>query len=843
SNVPKKNKKRKHLPREIGRQIAVVAILSMLLVTSIVYFISRQIIYNETLGRITETASTAANSVETFMEKQETLLSAAASASVFVNDKNKLPDLYLGMMQNHAEVQELYMGFADGTGVFGKYDSPVPEGWNATESDWYKLAARAGGSIVVTEPYPTTAGLGMCITLVAQAGEVGGIQGTIGIDVGIDVIVSIINSIKLGENGYAFLVTNNGAIVTHKDTAFVPAGDKIVNISSIEAYAGITDIVQGGSVPVKRKDYDGIEKYFAAVNIPDANWTLYVVLPVYEITKDLNIGLAITIAPLVVMAFITGLFTVIVIRRKITYSLTRLLKGLNGLSVGDVSFRARKGNHDDEISLLYDGFGKISTIIRELIEDMGVMATEHAHGNYTYKIDVSKYTGAYAKIINGINEMTFTYTDDFIAVIEMLEKFAEGDFTADVRQYPGELSASNVTIDKVRNNLAGISNEIKKIADRAARGDLTVRANESNAKGEWLQILSGLNMLVDEVAKPVTEVSAALKKFAAGDLSAKVTGDYSGSFNLMKQSLNSTIKEIAGIILTISATLKAVEGKDMTVRINKAFKGDFNEIKLSVNNIINNQSQLLKYIAEASNRVSIDAKEIESANSVLAKGVSVQAEKTESISSAFATVSEQTTENAENAERADKISKTSLNNANEGNEKMQSMLLAMEEIMTASDSIATIIKTIRDIAFQTNMLALNASVEAARAGAQGKGFNVVADEVRNLAMRRSKASKETHELINDIVSKIKEGTGFATAASAALTTIVSDVNSASRMVTKIAKCSLEQKKVVDLAAYDMEQISNVVHSNSATSEQTAAAATELSLQATRLDDVLRQFKI
>jgi methyl-accepting chemotaxis protein len=595
--------------------------------------------------------------------------------------------------------------------------------------------------------------------------------------------------------------------------------------------------------PLKSKDYDGKNKYFIALPVSSSDWTLYAVIPVREVDGGINMGLIGALVVLVVAASISALIMVWVVRKKIAFSLTRLVSGIDSLANGDISFRARASEKNDEISILYGAFAKISSIVRSLIEDMSIMAKQHSEGNYKHKIDESKYTGAYLAIVSGVNSMTFTYTDDFVAVLNMLEKFAQGDFSADVRQYPGALSEGNVIINKVRENLKGISYEISRLADRAAAGELSVRADSNNAQGEWLKILAELNNLVEQVEKPIYETSVALKKIAAGDLSAKVTGDYKGDFDLIKSSLNGTVDELSGIITTINDTLRDVVEKDMTVRITKDFKGDFNNIKNSVNSIVQAESDLITMIVQASDSVSLGAKGIESASTSLAEGVSVQAQRVQNITKAFEIISTQTKENSKNAQNADKISKESIDHANDGHSKMCSMLVSMDEIHIASANIATIIKTIRDIAFQTNMLALNASVEAARAGTQGKGFNVVADEVRNLAMRSSKASKETQELINDIVARIKEGTTLASDASNALTKIVSDVNSVSRMVAKIASASAQQMNIVDKATNDMEQISGVVHANSATSQQTAAASIELSSQAAQLDGVLKEFKI
>jgi methyl-accepting chemotaxis protein len=454
-----------------------------------------------------------------------------------------------------------------------------------------------------------------------------------------------------------------------------------------------------------------------------------------------------------------------------------------------------------------------------------------------------RYVGSYLSIVRGINNMTFNYVNDFTSLLGVLERFGKGDFAADVRQYPGELHEGNTIIDGLRRNLSSISGEINLLAEQASNGELSVRADTSRARGEWLKILVALNKLIESVATPINDANTVLAKVVDGHLSIKMDGQYRGEFDVMKRSINSTIEEFSTIINNVSETLQAVVNNDMTVRITRTFKGDFNKIKDSVNTIIESEGELLQNIAETSRFVNSGAKRIEAASASLAQGVSVQATTVKELTDSLEEIRTQTRANCDDAENADELSKVSISNASDGAEKMKSMLVSIEEIRIASGNIATIIKTIQDIAFQTNMLALNASVEAARAGAHGKGFNVVADEVRNLATRSQKASKETQSLINDAVNKITEGTFLANAASTALSKIVGNVNSVSDIITKIADSSTNQEKLVSDVFRSMNQIEHVVQSNSATSQETATAAIELSSQSEQLDDILQTFKV
>jgi methyl-accepting chemotaxis protein len=171
------------------------------------------------------------------------------------------------------------------------------------------------------------------------------------------------------------------------------------------------------------------------------------------------------------------------------------------------------------------------------------------------------------------------------------------------------------------------------------------------------------------------------------------------------------------------------------------------------------------------------------------------------------------------------------------------MLTSMESIKASSAQISTIIKVIETIAFQTNLLALNAAVEAARAGEHGKGFSVVAEEVRNLAARSQQSAKETTHQIDESITRVNEGMGMAEGTAVSLETIVADVRQVSGLISQIATLSEEQADSILLINNGISEISSVVQTNSATSEECAAASQELSSQAQMLQQLVSFFKL
>ncbi|HIJ78041.1 MAG: methyl-accepting chemotaxis protein [Desulfobulbaceae bacterium] len=230
--------------------------------------------------------------------------------------------------------------------------------------------------------------------------------------------------------------------------------------------------------------------------------------------------------------------------------------------------------------------------------------------------------------------------------------------------------------------------------------------------------------------------------------------------------------------------------------------------------------------------------EISSASHLLAEGSTEQAASLQETAASLEEMSSMTRTNAENAKQADVLMGDAQKTITTAEQSMGNLNNSMTEIAQASEETSKIIKTIDEIAFQTNLLALNAAVEAARAGEAGAGFAVVADEVRNLAMRAAEAAKNTSELIEGTVEKVKTGSSIASKTNEAFNKVSASATKISGLVSEIAEASNEQAHGIDQVNKAISQIDSVTQQNAANAEESASAAEELNAQANQLQHIV-----
>ncbi len=352
--------------------------------------------------------------------------------------------------------------------------------------------------------------------------------------------------------------------------------------------------------------------------------------------------------------------------------------------------------------------------------------------------------------------------------------------------------------------------------------------------------------LAINIGRPMKACVNRMKLLVEGDLDTpmpKVTNkDETG---VLVRSTESLVEGLRTVINDISYLLNemANQNLDIHTKHEETYVGSFQAILTSMRNMRIELSGAMRQVNRSAEEVASASNQLSSSAQTLSQGTSEQASSVQQLAAQISMISEEVKTTASGALDVRRQTHQTGKEVFLCNQKMQDLVEAMEKIQTSSKEIEKILKTIDDIAFQTNILALNASVEAARAGSAGKGFAVVAEEVRNLAGKSAQAAKNTSELIANSTDAVHIGTEIAQNTADILSGVVKNIQSVVDAIDHIAVISNEQSESVEQVSEGINQISVVVQSNSATAEEGAAASEQLSAEAASLKELVDQFTL
>ena len=358
-----------------------------------------------------------------------------------------------------------------------------------------------------------------------------------------------------------------------------------------------------------------------------------------------------------------------------------------------------------------------------------------------------------------------------------------------------------------------------------------------------LLLLIAVNRIIERSLAPIKLITDEAAKLEAGDLNIHIDIQSEDELGRLSQAFNHISATVSNYVKDISEQLSQMADNNMDITITQNYIGDFIPIQVSIEKISQSLNDTLHQIVLSADEVSASSESVSSGAQGLSDGVKEQAAAIEQLATSIESLSKDVAANANDAQSANVTVSEVGQYIEESNREMENLIHAMSDIRYSSDEIEKIVKTIEDIASQTNLLSLNASIEAARAGDAGKGFAVVANEIRKLATKSAEAVNQTTALIESSQKAVANGMEITDNTAKSLVAVVKGSEEVLSSMDKISNASQNQKVVLEQLTQNIDLISNVVQSNASSAQNSAMTSVELSSQSKRLHDLVNAFHL
>lgn len=358
-----------------------------------------------------------------------------------------------------------------------------------------------------------------------------------------------------------------------------------------------------------------------------------------------------------------------------------------------------------------------------------------------------------------------------------------------------------------------------------------------------ISLISLVLYVLKQVVRPILTITEKARPLQKGTLKLDLDYDANDEIGDLARTLRDSMEKIRQYVEEINRMMYQVSTGDFNVVCSVPFIGDFYSIEKSMESFTRSLSEAIANINRAEDNVFGHAEHLSGGAQLLAQGAIDQAAAVEELYATLDELSNSAKQNIETAANVKESAQLTREQVSLSSREMEQLVAAMADISDASKEIGRIISTIEDIAFKTNILSLNAAVEATRAGEAGRGFTVVSSEVRNLAARSNEAAQATRELIGNSVRAAEKGNQIVERVSETLQKTLELVQESNDAISVITDAVHAEAIAISQVTEGLGQISAVVETNTASSEESATVSTELFEQVRVLQEQTNRFQL
>lgn len=358
-----------------------------------------------------------------------------------------------------------------------------------------------------------------------------------------------------------------------------------------------------------------------------------------------------------------------------------------------------------------------------------------------------------------------------------------------------------------------------------------------------LCLISLVQYVLVHIVRPIVQITNKSRPLQEGNLKLDLSYHAKNELGDLAGTLRESMDLIHNYVEDLKHIMEQLAQGNFNVATSKAYIGDFRSIEEALNRLTSTLSGTMQNIFLAERQVSSNAKQLSSSAQSLAQGATEQAGSVKELYDTLENLSSTAERNVQETSDAQENALLTGKQVSISSQQMDHLVEAMGDINTSSQEINKIVDTIENIAFQINILSLNASVEAARAGEAGRGFAVVAEEIGNLAAKSDEAAKATKTLIENSVQATERGGKIVDEVSVSLKKTLELVMQSNDAIASIAEAVHSEAESIAQVTTGISQISSVVEMNSASSEEAAAVSTELFEQVHILEEQTRRFQL